>query len=212
MAGQGPMKVVQVKVGDLVPDPNNARRGSVSEIMKSLEEFGQHRPIVARRDSKVVVIGNHMLEAAKALGWDKIAVTYVDDDDETAIRRGLADNLASDRSKWDDAQLASLLSELDDAASVPGVTDKMLDNLLAEVTTDEPTEPLLPITPRPAEGYSYVVIMSRNDIDKVWLETVMGIRKERSWKSKKSGVSRVVTVDQFKQALNTAIARGEPFH
>ena len=206
------MNVEEVNVEELVPDDKNARKGSVGELMKSLSDFGQHRPIVAQRSTKRVIIGNHMLEAAKALGWSTIAVTFVDDDDVTAIKRGLADNLTADRSGWDEKQLASLLSELgDDATELPGLTTKMLDNLLSDVTENKVEPALLPITARPGEGYSYVVIMTQNDIDTLWLETVMGVRVEQSYKSKKVGRSRVITVEQFKKALNTAIERGVPF-
>ncbi len=206
------MNVETVAVEELVPDDKNARKGSVGELMKSLTDFGQHRPIVAQRGSRKVIIGNHMLEAAKALGWAQIAVTWVDDDDTTALRRSLADNLTADRSGWNEEQLASLLSELgDDAAELPGLTSKMLDNLLAE-TVEKKVEPsLLPITARPGEGYSYMVVFTQNDIDTHWLESVMGIRQEQSWKSKKVGRSRVITVSQFKQVLNAAIDRGVPF-
>ena len=206
------MNVDEVNVEELVPDDKNARKGSVGELMKSLSDFGQHRPIVAQRSTKRVIIGNHMLEAAKALGWSTIAVTFVDDDDVTAIKRGLADNLTADRSGWDEKQLASLLSELgEDATELPGLTTKMLDNLLSDVTENKVEPALLPITARPGEGYSYVVIMTQNDIDTLWLETVMGVRVEQSYKSKKVGRSRVITVEQFKKALNTAIERGVPF-
>ena len=206
------MNVETVSVDDLVPDEKNARKGSVGELMKSLGDFGQHRPIVAQRGSNKVIIGNHMLEAAKALGWSQIAVTWVDDDDTTALRRSLADNLTADRSGWDEEQLASLLSELgEEATDLPGLTTKMLDSLLAEAI-DKVVEPaLLPITARPGEGYSYLVVFTQNDIDTHWLESVMGIRQEQSWKSKKTGRSRVITVSQFKQVLNNAIERAIPY-
>lgn len=206
------MELIDVPVELLVPDDKNARKGSVGELMKSLSEFGQHRPLVAQSGTNKVIIGNHMLQAAKALGWATISVMYVEDDDKTALRRSLGDNLIADRSGWDETQLASLVAELgDDAAELPGVTAKMLDNLLAEVVEQKVEPALLPITARPGEGYSYAVIFSQNEIDAHWLEAVMGMRQEQSWKSKKVGKSRVITVAQFKEALNTAIARGEPF-
>lgn len=206
------MNVEEVEVDELVPDDKNARKGSVGELMKSLGDFGQHRPIVAQRGSRRVIIGNHMLEAAKALGWRTVAVHWVDDDDTTALRRSLADNLTADRSGWDEKQLASLLAELgDDATELPGLTTKMLDNLLSDVVEKKVEPAQLPISARPGEGYSYVVVITQNDIDTLWLETVMGVRQEQSYKSKKVGRSRVVTVEQFKVALNKAIERGEPF-
>lgn len=84
-----------VDVDTLVPLDNNPRRGDVAAIMASYNEFGQIKPIVVRPNSdgtSTVIAGNHQLEAAKRLGWDKIAVVQYDVDDSRAIAFALADN------------------------------------------------------------------------------------------------------------------------
>jgi ParB/Sulfiredoxin domain len=57
-----------VPIDDLVPFPGNPRRGNVAAIKQSLEENGQYRPIVVRRQTREVLAGNHTLQAAKELG------------------------------------------------------------------------------------------------------------------------------------------------
>lgn len=84
-----------VPIESLSPLENNPRVGNVEAIISSYSEFGQIKPIVAKKNedgTSTVIAGNHQLEAAKALGWDKIAVVFLDADDKRAIAYALADN------------------------------------------------------------------------------------------------------------------------
>jgi hypothetical protein len=65
-----------------------------------------------QRSSGHVLAGNHTLKAAKALGWKEIAATFVDCDDDRALRILLADNRTNDLATYDDNALADLLKEL----------------------------------------------------------------------------------------------------
>ena len=84
-----------VDIDMLFPLDNNPRRGNVEAIMSSYAEFGQIKPIVVRPNgdgTSTVIAGNHQFEAAKRLGWDKIAAVEYDVDDKRAIAFALADN------------------------------------------------------------------------------------------------------------------------
>ena len=84
-----------VDIDTLFPLDNNPRRGNVEAIMSSYAEFGQIKPIVVRPNgdgTSTVIAGNHQFEAAKRLGWDKIAAVEYDVDDKRAIAFALADN------------------------------------------------------------------------------------------------------------------------
>ena len=99
--------------------PDNPRQGDIESVRKSYEQFGQRKPIVVRRGDRVVIAGNHQLLAARELGWQDIAVVFVDDDDATAAAFAVADNRTSDLGTYDDALLYALLSQVeaaDDAA------------------------------------------------------------------------------------------------
>lgn len=207
------MKVESVPIAQLVIDDHNARRGDVDALMKSLREFGQHRAVVAQRGTKRVLIGNHMTLAAGALGWERIDVTFVDDDDETALRRSLSDNMVGDRARWDDDQLRSLLGELDDASlhSLPGIDEGVVARLLTETEKVQAEEGVFPVVARPGEAYTYVVVVAMNDIDGLWLKETMGLVEMRSYKSKKVALSRVIDVRAFKHAMNVAIRRGKEY-
>lgn len=91
--------------------PGNPRRGDVDAVARSLAKFGQRKPIVAKRDGTVIA-GNHTLRAARLLGWDEIAVVWVDDDDATAKAFALADNRVSELGDFDDAALAAMIADV----------------------------------------------------------------------------------------------------
>jgi ParB-like chromosome segregation protein Spo0J len=100
------LRVLEVDSKDLVLDPNNARQHSeakIKAIAKSLEEFGQQRPLVVDKNN-VVYAGNGTLQAAQSLNWEKVSVVVLPFDDPIKCRAfAIADNRTSDLSSWDNA-------------------------------------------------------------------------------------------------------------
>jgi len=117
---------------DFKTHPKNVRQGDVGAITQSLEAHGQYRPIVVQRSTGHILAGNHTFLAAKALKWEKIAATFVDCDDEQAIKILLVDNRANDLAMYDDRALADVLKELSSGAGLDGslFTGDDLDDLL----------------------------------------------------------------------------------
>lgn len=122
--------------------PGNPRRGDVDAVAKSLAAFGQRKPIVARRDGTVIA-GNHTLQAARQLGWPKIAVVWVDDDDTTAKAFALADNRTAELGTYDDQLLADLIAEVHNADPdlliASGWSDEATKQLLDALAVNDPT-------------------------------------------------------------------------
>ena len=89
----------------------------MAAVAESYATFGQRKPIVARREGKggVVIAGNHQLEAARELGWEKIPVVWVEDDDITAKALALADNRTADLGSYDDSDLLAMLQTVREA-------------------------------------------------------------------------------------------------
>jgi DNA modification methylase len=101
-----------VDLSTLEPHPNNVRQGDIGAIAISLSEHGQYRPIVVQKHTNRILAGNHTYKAAKQLGWQQIAATFVEVSDEQALRILLMDNRANDLATYDDNALADLLKEL----------------------------------------------------------------------------------------------------
>jgi DNA modification methylase len=113
------MEVTSRLISDLTLDPKNARKHSqknLDAISASLKQFGQRKPIVITNKG-LILAGNGTLEAAKALGWDRIDVAIVPDDwdENTAKAYALADNRTAELAEWDKLVLAETLLELVDA-------------------------------------------------------------------------------------------------
>lgn len=120
-----------VDIDTLRPFAGNARQGDIGAISESLRHLGQYRPIVVNRTLNEILVGNHTWMAAKALGWQKIAVTWVDVDPATAAQIVLIDNRTSDLATYDEALLLNLLRQTDLTGT--GFTNDDLDDLLSDV-------------------------------------------------------------------------------
>lgn len=143
------LSALQVPVADLKHYGKNPRQGDVGAIVTSLQRNGQYRPIVVNERTGEVLAGNHTLKAARELGWETIAATYVDVDDDTAKRIVLVDNRSNDLATYDDHALVELLRSLPDLEGT-GYTGDDLDDLLQVLEPVErpsgdtdPGEPLI---------------------------------------------------------------------
>lgn len=94
---------------------HNPRKGDVDSIAKSYERFGQRKPIVVRKGSGEIIAGNHQYLAAKQLGWDEIAVVWVEDDETTATAYSVADNRIGQLGEWDLEELVFAFDAIDDS-------------------------------------------------------------------------------------------------
>lgn len=119
-------------VSELKPASKNARIGDIEAIRKSYERFGQRKPIVAHRETKEVIAGNHQLAAAKELGWEQIAVVWVDDDETTATAYSVADNRIGQLGEWNVEALVDALGEIDPVdLSAVGFTEAEYEDFVA---------------------------------------------------------------------------------
>lgn len=122
--------------------PENPRKGDIGVIIESIEKNGWYGTIVAQRSTGYALAGNHRLLAAHALNLETIPVYWVDVDDTTARRIMLADNRSGDIATYDDAALAELLKQVQEADGSlygTGFDDDDLEALLHDVATNEAT-------------------------------------------------------------------------
>ncbi|HKE79026.1 MAG TPA: DNA methyltransferase [Solirubrobacteraceae bacterium] len=138
------LRELEVPIGALKPYRANPRRGDLEAIKASLEAHGQYRPVVARKGSGEVLAGNHTLAAARELGWESLAATFVEVDDDQAARIVLVDNRTADLAGYDDQALADLLAaipDLEGTAWRQAELDQLLDRLADQGDAGRDTEP-----------------------------------------------------------------------
>lgn len=129
------LTVEVVDVDMLTPDPDNVRTHSarnLEAIAGSLTRFGQRRPLVVW--GSTVIAGNGTLEAARSLGWERVAVARVPEgwSIEEARAYALADNRTAELAEWDGLGLLDALQSLDgDLVAAAGFTSADVDDLTA---------------------------------------------------------------------------------
>jgi ParB-like chromosome segregation protein Spo0J len=106
------LKNLATPIDDLHTLPGNPRRGDIAAVARSLERFGQRKPIVAKHSDGTIIAGNHTWQAAKQLGWSEIAVVWTDDDDNTAHAFALADNRTAELGTYDEDALREMIAQL----------------------------------------------------------------------------------------------------
>jgi hypothetical protein len=120
-------------------DPRNARSHpdtNLYVLKKSLESYGQRKPIVANKNTGFIEAGNGLYLAAKSLGWHEIAAILIDDNTETAAGYGLIDNQSGLLAGWNLANLNEIINELkskDFDLSLTGFSDEELNEFLSPV-------------------------------------------------------------------------------
>ena len=108
------MKVIEKKIGEVIPYENNPRRNdeAISLVANSIKEFGWQQPLVIDKDN-VIVAGHTRWEAAQELGLTKVPCVVADELTPEQIKAyRLADNKVAEASGWDFGALDEELSEL----------------------------------------------------------------------------------------------------
>ena len=73
-------KIAILRIGDLKPNPNNARthsRQQVEQISRSIERFGFNSPILVDSGNQILA-GHGRVEAAKLLGLSEIPALKIE--------------------------------------------------------------------------------------------------------------------------------------
>lgn len=157
------LKKFEVEIHTLSKDPANARlhdEKNLDAIRSSLAKFGQRTPIVVQKEGMIVRAGNGRLEAARSLGWDKIAALVVDDDNVTATAYAIADNRTGELATWDDDVLGTIIKNLDEELRI-GFDEKELNDLIRDIPdvgfSDDDEVPDPPSEPRTSYGDQWIL-------------------------------------------------------
>ncbi|MET0039304.1 ParB N-terminal domain-containing protein [Dehalococcoides mccartyi] len=131
------LKPLAVPIDSVIPDPKNARKHpdrNLSVIKKSLELYGQRKPIIVNKLTGYIEAGNATWCSAKALGWKEIAAIFVEDAPDKAEAYGLMDNRSAELAEWELPILKDILQDLDTGAGnledLTGFSDKELEDLI----------------------------------------------------------------------------------
>ncbi len=134
-----------VPMDSIAPDPANARQhpeANVDAVRGSLLAFGQQKPVVVDNRG-VIVAGNGLYQAARQLGWGKIAAVRTTLRGVDRMAYSLADNRTAELAEWDEEALLRQLQELEDQTdlSALGFDEEELARLLHPGVQEGLTDP-----------------------------------------------------------------------
>lgn len=145
------LQPLAMDIDDIALDQHNVRdhdEKNSDAIQRSLQAFGQQKPIVLLEDGTVIA-GNGTVTAARALGWTHIAAVKTQLTGNQAKAFAIADNRTSDLSEFNQQALAQQLSDLQQDIDIDALTTgfdddeikKLIDeaaNIVGDFDDDEP--------------------------------------------------------------------------
>jgi ParB-like chromosome segregation protein Spo0J len=123
---------LRVPIDTVCPYPGNPKTPDLQVVADGLRRNGQYRPITVNRRNGQVLVGGEQWQAAKSLGWEQIAATFVDVDDAEAARIVAANKRTAELASQDDTALVDLLESLTTLDGT-GYTETDLDKLRAQL-------------------------------------------------------------------------------
>ncbi len=153
-------------VGDLIPDPRNARthpKRQIDQIKASIDAFGFTNPILADPDGHIIA-GHGRLQAARAMGFSEvptITLSGLSDTQKRALR--IADNKIALNAGWDleilQLELSELVSiDIDIDPTLTGFSTGEIDVILSSAgDPDDEVIPPVPTTPRTKPGDIWIL-------------------------------------------------------
>jgi len=185
------MEIKMVKVADIVPYENNAKKHpaeQVEHIANSIKEFGFRQPLVLDREN-VVVVGHGRLLAAQKLGMDEVPAICADDLSETQINAlRLADNKTNE-SDWDEDELADEMRELQEFFDMGafGFDEPEETEELQSGGVQNEEKPEVQFTEVLLEEHNYVVLYFTNNVDWLNLCSLLNIQPKANLSTRKDG-------------------------
>lgn len=129
------MKITKIKLADLIPAEKNVRMHppeQIKEYKRSLEKFGQTKPIVIDEDNNIL-IGNGLYTAMQELGWTEAACfrkTGLSKNEKKKLM--MADNRIFDLGTDDLSVFDEFVAELNGDFDIPGYSDELLQSLVMD--------------------------------------------------------------------------------
>lgn len=210
-----------VPIDSVKPDVDNPRVHStdnIADIRGSLQEFGQHQPIIVNKNTNVIIAGHGRVEAAKSMGWDFIAAVFVDEDEAQSAARAIADNATGDTSEWSMPDLSKMFGKI--ATPESGELRHLFDSLQYQIETGadpkeakdktssdtgdmaKKVEIINAMELKPHEHYDYVVVLARSTHEWNVLVDRLGLAKVDATAGKsKLGIGRAVAASKLLELL-----------
>jgi hypothetical protein len=160
---------------------------------------GFRRCAVRSTLSGCITKGNGLVQMARRRGWSVPIENQHYASRAEELRDVAADNQLAKLAQTDKDALNQLLGELDAGdLQFAAVTPEEFERLLAESHIPEAE---FPITAKLGESYDYVLIFTTNATEYAFLQNLLGIVPERSYKKTGVGLGRAIALDRALKSL-----------
>lgn len=129
------MKTIKMNISDLRHPEKNVRNHSqkqIKEMKRSLEKFGQFRPIVVD-ETNTILCGNGLVTAMREMGYteaDVLKYDHLSDKDKKKLM--IADNQIASLGTDNFSVIEEFIKSLDGDIDVPGYDEEMLRTLIMD--------------------------------------------------------------------------------
>lgn len=129
------MKTIKMNIADLRHPEKNVRNHSqkqIKEMKRSLEKFGQFRPIVVD-ETNTILCGNGLVTAMREMGYteaDVLKYDHLSDKDKKKLM--IADNQIASLGTDNFSVIEEFIKSLDGDIDVPGYDEEMLRTLIMD--------------------------------------------------------------------------------
>lgn len=199
--------LVEVAIDDIIPYEANPRFISTKkndDLDQSITKFGLiDKPIINK--DMTCIAGHQRINLLKSKGYKMVLVWYPEIQLSEEEVQELLIRHNKNTGSWDENMLVLFDKEnLENWGFSPAELDFFdLEDEEDEDNLGTSDEPVYPLSPKFSEKYSYVVIMTTNEIDQVQLETMLGLETAQDYKTSNIGLGRVITYDRFKEAIES---------
>lgn len=160
---------------------------------------GFRRCAVVSSLSGCVTKGNGLVQMARRRGWSVPIEIQNYQSRAEELRDVAADNQLAKLAQTDKDALRQLLGELDPGeVQFAAVSADEFDRLISETNIPEAE---FPITAKLGESYDYVLIFTTNATEFAFLQNLLGIRPERSYKKQGVGLGRAIPLERALAAI-----------
>jgi len=199
------LEIIYKSVDELIPAEYNPKSCSPKEeadIEASIKRFGVVDPLIINVNPErynIVVGGHQRLRIAKKLGYTTLPCVTVNlnAEKEKELNVRLSKNVAS----IDQAILAIHFSKemLEDVGFRSEELTSFVSDFEQQFNSVTNADCAYPLVPKFSEKHDAVIIVSHNETDTAFLETVLGIGKAQSYKNSRTGKAMVIDVEHFRK-------------
>jgi len=108
------MNIESVKISKLKGWKNNPKKHNIDAIVNSMKRWSVTKPVLAHKETMMIIAGHGRVEAMKRLGMTEAPVVFLDMPLEEAKAYALVDNQTTISEGWDDPILAKAMGEIMD--------------------------------------------------------------------------------------------------